>query len=102
MSPPLRDENLPSPTAPSRLLKLAAGKLQRPAVLGDVPDELLGGPVGKVHLDLQGNIHASANEAGQVLHNLLGDPGRVPAQAQRVQLDGPVEPADFRLRDNLR
>lgn len=68
------------------LLKPEVRELQGPAVLGYVTHQLVPCSLGKVALDFDGDLDFRSHQARQMLDNFLGDAGRVPAKAERVNL----------------
>ena len=79
---------------PERLFrfKALAGELEGSAVLGDGPDDVVGGPAGDLGLDFEGDGDLGSDDAGEVGDDLLGDASGVAAEAGGVEGDGAVEP----------
>lgn len=67
-------------------------ELQRPAVLGDRPDDLIGHAVGNLCLNLNGYFDPGPDQSCDVLDDFFGYAAGVPADARRVKRSGAVEP----------
>src|SRR5919202_6395152 len=74
-------------------LEAEVSELQRPAVFGDYALYVFGDALRNVRLYLQRDLHVRPNDRRQVLHDLLADLPRTPAEPDRVDLDHAVEAA---------
>ena len=83
-----------SPSPASRqllLLEPLARELQRPAVLGDRPHDVIRRAGGDLGLDLERHRHLRADQAGQMRDHLVGDAAGVAADTGGVEGDRAVE-----------
>jgi hypothetical protein len=84
---------IPGPTIVGSVgLEALDGELPGPAVLGDGPDDVVGGPSGDLGLDFEGDGDPGVDDAVEVGDDLLGDSSGVAAEACGVEGDGAVEP----------
>jgi hypothetical protein len=74
-------------------LEALGGELQGPAVLGDGPDDVIGGPAGDLSLNFEGDGDSGADDAGEVGDDFLGDASGIAAESGGVEGDGAVEPS---------